>query len=201
MKKFMTLALSCFMVITMMGCSKDKEEVTEDNTNQMMDEGYFDSYTGLYDRSIGTLGAYGMYTDYDTVINGYKDKEYPGNKEYLTEVKSAYTDSKEKIQTFVDGLEKDVTTEDEELKKMNEELIAEGQKYIKEIDTRIANLEKVTDDDYTKDQDTFIRYIDDTSNTGIDMNNSFRDMLNDMDLRLGIDRTTIEKNNTEDTTK
>ena len=142
-----------------------------------------------------------MYTDVDTANNAYKDKEYPGNEKYLSDVKAAYKDSKEKIQSFVDGLKNDAKTDDAELKKMNEDLIAEGEKLIKDIDGKIAKLDKITKNDYNKTQDEFIKLVDDTVRAGENVTNTFGDMLRNMNTKLGIDRKTIENNNTKNTTK
>ena len=45
---------------------------------------------------------------------------------------------------------------------MNEDLIAEGEKLIKDIDGKIAKLDKITKNDYNKTQDEFIKLVDDT---------------------------------------
>ena len=200
MKKIITLALSFLLLFTAVACS-NKDNAQPESANEVADKTFFNNYTGLYDKSIGTLGSYKMYTDVDTANSAYKDKEYPGNEKYLSDVKSAYKDSKEKIQSFVDGLKNDVKTEDTELKKMNDDLIAEGEKLIKDIDDKIAKLDKITKDDYNKTQDEFIKLVDDTVRTGENVTNTFDDMLKNMDKKLGIDRKTIEDNNTKDTTK
>ena len=202
MKKLITVALSTLLILGTVGCTQRNANTTDTNdatTDQA--NAYYNSYTGLYDKSIGTLTAYDMYTDVDTANNAFKDKEYPGNEQYLNDVKAAYKDSKEKIQSFVNGLKNDVKTEDTELKQMNEDLIAEGEKLIQDIDAKIAKLDKITKDDYNKTQDEFIKLVNDTVNTGENVANGFREMLKNMDVRLGIDRNTINNNNTNNTTK
>lgn len=206
MKKFITLTLSFLLLFTVVACSNREQARPENangntNANEVTDKAYYNSYTGLYDQNIGTLAAYDMYTDVDTATNAYKDKEYPGNEKYLNDVKAAYKDSKEKIQSFVDGLKNDVKTDDTELKKMNEDLIAEGEKLIQDIDAKTARLDQITKDDYNKTQDEFIRLVNDTVSTGDNVTNNFNKMLKNMDLRLGIDRKTMKDNNTHDTTK
>ncbi len=210
MKKFITLTLSFLLLFTVVACSNREQARPENangntngntNANEVTDKAYYNSYTGLYEQSIGTLGAYDMYTDVDTATNAYKDKEYPGNEKYLTDVKAAYKDSKEKIQSFVNGLKNDAKTDNAELKKMNEDLIAEGEKLIQDIDAKTARLDKITKEDYNKTQDEFIRLVNDTVSTGENVTNNFRGMLKNMDLRLGIDRKTMKDNNTHDTTK
>ncbi|MCC3669437.1 MULTISPECIES: hypothetical protein [Terrisporobacter] len=200
MKKFITLALSFLLLFTAVACS-NKEQAQPESADKVADKTFFNTYTGLYDKSVGTLGGYNMYTDVDTANNAYKDKEYPGNEKYLSDVKAAYKDSKEKIQSFVDGLKNDAKTDDAELKKMNEDLIAEGEKLIKDIDGKIAKLDKITKNDYNKTQDEFIKLVDDTVRAGENVTNTFGDMLRNMNTKLGIDRKTIENNNTKNTTK
>ena len=200
MKKFITLALSFLLLFTAVACS-NKGQAQPESANKVADKTYFNTYTGLYDKSIGTLGGYNMYTDVKTAESAYKDKEYPGNEKYLSDVKAAYKDSREKIQSFVNGLKNDAKTEDTELKKMNEDLIAEGEKLIKDIDGKIAKLDKITKNDYNKTQDEFIKLVDDTVRAGENVTNTFGDMLRNMDTKLGIDRKTIENNNTKNTTK
>lgn len=200
MKKFITLALSFLLLFTAVACN-NKDNAQPESANKVADKTFFNTYTGLYDKSVGTLGGYNMYTDVDTANNAYKDKEYPGNEKYLSDVKAAYKDSKEKIQSFVDGLKNDARTDDAELKKMNEDLIAEGEKLIKDIDGKIAKLDKITKNDYNKTQDEFIKLVDDTVRAGENVTNTFGDMLRNMDTKLGIDRKTIENNNTKNTTK
>ncbi|MDY3374555.1 MAG: hypothetical protein SOX50_14925 [Terrisporobacter othiniensis] len=200
MKKFITLALSFLLLFTAVACS-NKEQAQPESADKVADKTFFNTYTGLYDKSVGTLGGYNMYTDVDTANNAYKNKEYPGNEKYLSDVKAAYKDSKEKIQSFVDGLKNDAKTDDAELKKMNEDLIAEGEKLIKDIDGKIAKLDKITKNDYNKTQDEFIKLVDDTVRAGENVTNTFGDMLRNMNTKLGIDRKTIENNNTKNTTK
>lgn len=200
MKKFITLALSFLLLFTAVACS-NKDNAQPESANKVADKTYFNTYTGLYDKSIGTLGAYNMYTDVNTAERAYKDKEYPGNEKYLSDVKAAYKDSREKIQSFVNGLKNDAKTEDTELKKMNEDLIAEGEKLIKDIDGKIAKLDKITKNDYNKTQGEFIKLVDDTVRAGENVTNTFGDMLRNMDKKLGINRKTIENNNTKNTTK
>lgn len=200
MKKLITLALSFLLLFTAVACN-NKEQAQQESTDKVADKTFYNTYIGLYDKSVGTLGGYNMYTDVNTANEAYKDKEYPGNEKYLSDVKAAYKDSKEKIQSFVDGLKNDVKTDNAELKKMNEDLIAEGEKLIKDIDGKIAKLDKITKNDYNKTQDEFIKLVDDTVKSGKNVTNTFGDMLRNMDIKLGIDRKTIENNNTKNTTK
>ncbi|MPM64731.1 hypothetical protein SDC9_111620 [bioreactor metagenome] len=191
MKKIVTVALSLLVLCSVVACNNRTNVGTETKTeDEAPDKAYYNTYTGLYDKNMQTVSDYNMYTDVNTVTKTYKEKEYPGNEKYLNDVKAAYKDSKEKIQAFVDGLKKDAKTEDAELKKMNESLIAEGEKSIKDIDARIAKLDKITKEDYNKPQDEFIKLVDDTVRAGENVTNDFVKILKDMDTKLGITRET-----------
>lgn len=202
MKKIITLALSLLMVCGAVGCSnKSKTDMQSGTTNEVDDQAYYNTYTGLYNESIGTLGAYSMYNDVNTVNDAYKNKEYPGNEKYLSEVKAAYRDSRDKIQTFVNGLKKDVNTGDTELKQMNKDLIAQGEKLVKDIDAKLTKLDNITEADYEKTQNEFIQLVHDTVQVGDNVSNDFTSMLKNIDMRLGIDRNNMNNNNMNNTTK
>lgn len=211
MKKLLTLGLSCMLLLTSVACNNraaNTTDKTNNATNKTAQQNaatennpYYDAYTGLYNTNIGGLGRYSMYTDVESVNKAYKEKEYPGNKKHLEEVKAAYRDSREKIQTFVNGLKKDVKTDDQELNKMNQELISEGEKLIRDIDAKLAKLDNITEADYNKTQDEFIKLVDDTVRGAETVTNRFGDALKNMNKRLGIDRENIENNNTNNTTK
>ena len=196
MKKIITLAFSIIFLVVAVACSNDRAPANNDmnnktSTNTATDKAgtdeYYNTYTGLYNQDIKPLSAYNMYTDVNTVNDAYKDKDYPGNEKYLSDVKEAYRDSREKIQSFVNGLKNDASTNDAELKKMNQELIDEGEKLIKNIDARLAKLDTITDKDLTKNRDDFIKLVDDRVNSVQTDNNKFTDMLKNMNNRLGID--------------
>ncbi len=204
MKKFITLTLSFLLLFSMVGCgnrANNNNNNAQAPANEPDDNAYYNTYTGLYNESIGTLGGYRMYTDLNSVENAYKNKEYPGNEAYLKEVRSAYEDSRDKIQSFVDGLKNDAKTDDKEINKMNEDLIREGEKLIKDIDRKITKLNEIKESDYSKTQSEFIRLVHDKTREGEHETNEFEKMLNNMNERLGINRGTVEENNTHKTTK
>ena len=203
MKNFITLTLSFLLLFSMTACGNraDNNNNAQAPANPSDNNDYYNTYTGLYNESIGTLAGYRMYADVNSVENEYKNKEYPGNEAYLNEVRAAYEDSRDKIQSFVDGLKNDAKTDDKEINKMNEDLIREGEKLIKEIDRKITKLNEIKEKDYEKNQDEFIKYVYDKTREGEHETNEFEKMLNNMNERLGINRGTVEENNTHKTTK
>ncbi len=203
MKKLLSLALSFLFIFGAVGCNR-RADTTNDNTandttrnavEDSVNQNYYNGYTRLYDESIGTLGSNNMYNEIYSVDEAYRGKTYPGNRQYVKDIRAAYKESREKIQSFVDGLRNDTKTDDTELKRMNEDLISEGEKLIQDIDNKMSKLDKITADDYNKSEDDFVKMINETLKPRDDEPNRFRDMLKDMDKRLGIDRKTMEDNN------
>ena len=207
MKKIITVALSLLFVCGAVARNNRNNTTTEntetqEDTTDTIDQTYYNTYTGLYDENLAKITSEDMFsTNVDSAENIYRGVAYPGNRQYLTDVKKVYKDRKEKLQAFIDGLKNDVKTQDTELKKMNENLISEGEKLIKNIDTKIAKLDKITDDDYNKSEDDFVKLVDKTVKAEDTEANKFNDMLKEMDKKLGIDRATIQNNDTHDTTK
>lgn len=204
MKKLVTLALSLLFVFGAVACNNrnNTNNTTTENTTDTIDQAYYNTYTGLYDENLAKITSEDMFsTNVDSAEHIYRGVQYPGNRQYLTDIKKAYKDRKDKLQAFIDGLKNDVKTEDTELKKMNENLIAEGEKLIQNIDTKIAKLDKITDEDYNKSEEDFVKLVDKTVKAEDTEANKFNDMLKEMDKKLGIDRSTMQNNNTNDTTK
>ena len=187
--------------MTACGNRADNNNNAQAPANPADNNDYYNTYTGLYNESIGTLAGYSVYSDLNTMRDEFVDKEYPGNEQYLNNVRAAYEDSREKIQTFVDGLRNDAKTDDEELNKMNTDIIKEGEKLIKSIDKKIAKLNEIKEKDFEKDQDEFIKYVYDKTREDEHETNEFDKMLRNMNERLGINGGTVEENNTHNTTK
>ncbi len=201
LKKLLALGLALGLSVGSVGCTNNKGQTTTDNNtnatknntttqdNGYLNTEYANTYSGLYTNNISPLNNYAMYSSVDEVNNVYKTKEYPGNEKYLSEVKAAYQDSKEKLQAFVNGLKNDAKTDDEKLKEANQELIDEGEDLIDEIDEKIKKLDTIPKDAYNKSQDEFIRLVDDTTRVENDVKSEFDKMIKDMNNMLGIDTT------------
>ena len=170
--KFLVLLLALVMVLGAVACSNKK---TNENTNtnntankeedvadKVVDENYYNVYTKNYESSIVPLEeSYYIYGDVDSAEKYYKDHDYPGNKEYLQEVKDALIDSKAKVQDFIDNMEKEGTSDNDKVNKLNKEMIDDGKKLIEDIDKRLKKLDDISDKDLEKSDAEFRRLVGD----------------------------------------
>ena len=118
----------------------------------------------------------------------YKDHDYPGNKEYLNEVKAALVDSKEKVQEFIDNMEKDGKSDNEKVNKLNKEMIDDGKDLIEDIDKRLEKLDKITDKDLAKSDKEFRRIVGDHIVLEKEGDHDFKEILKKLDKELNIER-------------
>ena len=202
--KFLVLLLALVMVLGAVACSNKK---TNENTNtnntankeedvadKVVDENYYNVYTKNYESSIIPLEeSYYIYGDVDSAEKYYKDHDYPGNKEYLNEVKAALVDSKEKVQEFIDNMEKDGTSDNEKVNKLNKEMIDDGKELIKDIDKRLEKLDKITDKDLAKSDKEFRRIVGEHIVLEKEGDHEFRKILRKLDKELNIERKSPEK--------
>ena len=202
--KFLVLLLALVMVLGAVACSNKK---TNENTNtnntankeedvadKVVDENYYNVYTKNYESSIVPLEeSYYIYGDVDSAEKYYKDHDYPGNKEYLQEVKDALIDSKAKIQDFIDNMEKEGTSDNDEVNKLNKEMIDDGKKLIEDIDKRLKKLDDISDKDLEKSDAEFRRLVGDHIVLEKEGDHEFRKILRKLDKELNIERKSPEK--------
>lgn len=193
--KFLVLLLGLVMVLGLVGCSNKMNENTneptkkENTADRVVDEDYYNLYTKNYESSIVPLEeSYYIYGNVDSAEKYYKDHDYPGNKEYLKEVKAALVDSKEKVQQFVDSMEKDGKSNNEKINKLNKEMIDDGKDLIEDIDERLEKLDKITDKDLAKSDTEFRRIVGEHIVLEEEGDNDFRDMLRKLEKELNIER-------------
>lgn len=196
--KVITLGLSLALSLGAVACTnKTESPKTDTNTttqqNSTAKNDYSKYYTTGYNNYLVGLGDYSMYSTPGDINTIYKDTEYPGNEKYLSDVKAAYKDSRDKIQSFIDSLKKDAKTEDAELKKMNDDLIAEGEKLIKDIDTKLARLDEIPKDATSKTKEEFSKMVTDATTLKDRTENNFNQMIRDMNEMFGINNN--NKNN------
>ena len=202
--KFLVLLLALVMVLGAVACSNKK---TNENTNtnntankeedvadKVVDENYYNVYTKNYESSIIPLEeSYYIYGDVDSAEKYYKDHDYPGNKEYLQEVKDALIGSKAKIQEFIDNMEKEGTSDNDKVNKLNKEMIDDGKKLIEDIDKRLKKLDDISDKDLEKSDAEFRRLVGDHIVLEKEGDHEFRKILRKLDKELNIERKSPEK--------
>lgn len=195
--KFLVLLFALVMVIGVVGCSKKTNEDTNTNepakeekvSDRVVDENYYNLYTKNYESSIVPLEeSYYIYGSVDSAEKYYKDHDYPGNKEYLKEVKEALVDSREKVQQFIDSMEKDGKSDNEKINKLNSEMIEDGKKLVSDIDKRLEKLDEITDKDLAKSDTEFRRIVGDHIVLEKEGDHDFKEMLKKLDKELNIER-------------
>lgn len=184
-KKIVTVGLALALTISAVGCTK-KSSVATPEHNTAMTEDYSSFYATGYNDYILGLDQYALYSNPTDITKVYENKEYPGNEKYLTDVKAAYKDSRDKVQSFVDTMKKQENIEDEEIKKMNNDLVAEGEKLVAEIDTKLKQLENIPADAYTKSKEDFSKLVGEATTVKDQTANSFNSMIKDMNEFFGI---------------
>lgn len=213
-KKLLALGLTVALSLGAVGCNtketqnsnKKQTQNTSPSTseqenrdlgqqNTTVGNDYTERYQTGYNNYIKGLENYTMYNTAETTREYYKTNEYPGNEKYVNDLKSAYKDSKEKIRTFIDDLKNNAKTDDADLKKMNENLIAAGERTIDNIDKRLKKLDELPKDIMNKSQDEFINAVDEATRIEYDTENGFDKLLRDMNKALGLD-TNMNNNNT-----
>ena len=195
--KFLVLLFALVMILGVVGCSKkandtantNEQTAHEDTADKVVDENYYNVYTKNYESSIVPLEeSYYIYGNVDSAEKYYKDHDYPGNKEYLNEVKAALVDSKEKVQEFIDNMEKDGKSDNEKVNKLNKEMIDDGKDLIEDIDKRLEKLDKITDKDLAKSDKEFRRIVGDHIVLEKEGDHDFKEILKKLDKELNIER-------------
>ena len=202
--KFFILCLELLMVLGLVGCARNNNQATKNNTTnqvnqetpkndtnqtEVADNGYYDIYTRNYNASLLPLEEnYTMYGNINTVEEYYKTNKYPGNKKYLEEVKKALKDSRDNVEQFVNNMEKEAKSNDNQVNKLNREMIDDGRDLIEDIDEAIRRLDRITEQDLNRSEPEFRRLVGDKIVLDDDMDNDFRDMLRNIERTLGIDR-------------
>lgn len=194
-KKVLTIGMSLAVAMGAVACNK-KEEVPNGTTtpngqeevglDNNLDNNYAEKYSEFYGDYSKNLKNYEIYSTPESLNEYYKTNEYPGNEKHLENVKAAYKDSRDKMQSFVDSLKNDIKTEDADLKKMNDDLIAEGEKTIANIDEKLKKLDEVPNDAMTKSQEEFINLVNETTTLKDETKSNFTNMLENMNKKLDI---------------
>lgn len=192
-KKIATTGLSLALILGVTGCTSKTKTVEEKKAEtptteetKVVDKEYVNKYSKIYGDYETGLKDYEMYLTPEKVTEYYTTNEYPGNEKYLENVKMAYKTSKEKTQAYVDSLKNDMKTDDADLKKMNEGLIAEGEKTIANIDEKLKRLDEIPKDAVSKTQEEYIKVVDESIKIKDETKSEFTKMIDEMNKKLGI---------------
>lgn len=192
-KKIATTGLSLALILGVTGCTSKTKTVEEKKVEtptteetKVVDKEYVNKYSKIYGDYETGLKDYEMYLTPEKVTEYYTTNEYPGNEKYLENVKMAYKTSKEKTQAYVDSLKNDMKTDDADLKKMNEGLIAEGEKTIANIDEKLKKLDEIPKDAVSKTQEEYIKVVDESIKIKDETKSEFTKMIDEMNKKLGI---------------
>lgn len=192
-KKIATTGLSLALILGVTGCTSKTKTVEEKKVEtptteetKVVDKEYVNKYSKIYGDYETGLKDYEMYLTPEKVTEYYTTNEYPGNEKYLENVKMAYKTSKEKTQAYVDSLKNDMKTDDADLKKMNEGLIAEGEKTISNIDEKLKRLDEIPKDAVSKTQEEYIKVVDESIKIKDETKSEFTKMIDEMNKKLGI---------------
>ena len=197
--KILLTGIALSLSLSLVACNNKQTTPKQDNTTQQnnattMPTDYTSQYANYYDANISGLGMYKMYQSPETVTEYYKTNKYPGNKQYVEDLKAAYKDSRDKIQTFVNDLKNDAKTDDKKISDMNQKLITEGEKTISNIDAKLNNLDNLPSDIYNKNQNDFIKAVDDATKLKDNTKSDFNKLLDKMNKTLGIDPKNMNNN-------
>lgn len=192
-RKIATTGLSLALILGMTGCTSKTKTVEEKKVEtptteetKVVDKEYVNKYSKIYGDYETGLKDYEMYLTPEKVTEYYTTNEYPGNEKYLENVKMAYKTSKEKTQAYVDSLKNDMKTDDADLKKMNQSLIAEGEKTIANIDEKLKKLDEIPKDAVSKTQEEYIKVVDESIKIKDESKSEFTKMIEEMNKKLGI---------------
>ncbi|MGL5313967.1 MAG: hypothetical protein ACRC92_12035 [Peptostreptococcaceae bacterium] len=189
LKRSICAVIAFSLLLTGVACTKKETTPTPETPtteNVALDEKYVENYSKYYNDYMVGLGEYKMYETPATVTEYYTTNEYPGNEVYLTNLKTAYQTTRDKMESFVTSLKNDVTTEDEALKQRNEELIKSGEQTITNIDTKLKQLEEYPKENMNLAQEEFIKSVNEVTTVKDEVKTDFNKMLQDMNKTLGI---------------
>ncbi|MGL4913652.1 MAG: hypothetical protein ACRC3Y_14610 [Romboutsia sp.] len=193
LKKMLTMGLSLALILGVTGCTK-KEVVPEktptktptEEKGSVTDNEYVKQYSKVYNNFMGGVEENKVYLTPESATEYYATNEYPGNETYLENVKMAYHDTKEKIVVFVNSLKNDVKTDDAELNKKNQQLIAEGEKAIADIDAKTKKLDEIPKDAMSKTKEEYMKLVGEATMLKDNTKNEFSKLMEEINTQLGI---------------
>lgn len=195
LKKISPIVLSLMLALTVSACSKqnDKTDIDKVDTEKRQeieakvsdnDKEYAKKYNELYKKYISDLAKFDIYSDEDKAEEYFSKNEYPGNEKYLSNLKEAYNKSKENISSFILELRADNKIENPSLKAMNDELIAEGELTIMNIDEMLNRINQIPKEMEKKSKEEFIELVNKTADLADENENEFEEMIQYMNEKI-----------------
>ena len=196
--KIILTVIALSLSMGLVACNKEQKNSMDNLTTNVdktvADNNYVQKYSRFYGDNISNLNTYKKYETPQEAIKYYESNEYPGNKAYVSQLKSDYTDAKTKIQSFIDYIKNESPTDNKELTDINNKLITEGEKTISIIDERLKELDNIPEDTFNKSKEDFIKDVNKTTTLEQETQSDFNNLLKQLNVFLGVD--TNANNNT-----
>lgn len=189
--KIILTIIALSLSLGLVACNKEQknsmDNLTTNADKTVADNNYVQKYSRFYGDNISNLNTYKKYETPQEAIKYYEINDYPGNKEYVSILKSDYSDAKTKIQNFIDYIKDESPTDNKELTDLNNKLITEGEKTISIIDERLKNLDNISEETFNKSKEDFIKDVNKTTTLQQNTVSNFNNLLKQLNEFLGID--------------
>lgn len=197
--KIILTIIALSLSLGLVACNKEQknsmDNLTTNANKTVADNNYVQKYSRFYGDNISNLNTYKKYETPQEAIKYYEINDYPGNKEYVSILKSDYSDAKTKIQNFIDYIKDESPTDNKELTDLNNKLITEGEKTISIIDERLKNLDNISEETFNKSKEDFIKDVNKTTTLQQNTVSNFNNLLKQLNEFLGIDTTNNTNSN------
>lgn len=197
--KIILTIIALSLSLGLVACNKEQknsmDNLTTNANKTVADNNYVQKYSRFYGDNISNLNTYKKYETPQEAIKYYEINDYPGNKEYVSILKSDYNDAKTKIQNFIDYIKDESPTDNKELTDLNNKLITEGEKTISIIDERLENLDNISEETFNKSKEDFIKDVNKTTTLQQNTVSNFNNLLKQLNEFLGIDTTNNTNSN------
>lgn len=197
--KIILTIIALSLSLGLVACNKEQknsmDNLTTNADKTVADNNYVQKYSRFYGDNISNLNTYKKYETPQEAIKYYEINDYPGNKEYVSILKSDYSDAKTKIQNFIDYIKDESPTDNKELTDLNNKLITEGEKTISIIDERLKNLDNISEETFNKSKEDFIKDVNKTTTLQQNTVSNFNNLLKQLNEFLGIDTTNNTNSN------
>lgn len=187
--KTLSIMTSLMVLLNFAGCGGDgtvkpqqnsENEVSQNKTVSSKEEyaKYIDEKAKLYFSDLKVDTAY----DFNKIDQATIDV----SDDYVNGMKTSYNDLEERLQSFKTDLETNVKTNDKEVKKLNDKMIASIDKNLDEIKKANSSLSDNSKDLLSKSKDDFVSAMKKIGEAPSKARNELYDMIKDTRNTLGI---------------